>query len=144
MVYQEQVMQIFRDVAGFTMGRSDLVRRAMSKKKIDVMDQEGEVFIHGEVDENGVSIIDGAVHRGVPENVAKQIYAEMKDFAKYAFNKSHAAAYAVIAYQTAWLKCYYPTEFMAALMSSVMDDEKRYPNISRTVVKMTSRCCRRM
>ena len=113
MVYQEQVMQIFRDVAGFTMGRSDLVRRAMSKKKIDVMDQEGEVFIHGEVDENGVSIIDGAVHRGVPENVAKQIYAEMKDFAKYAFNKSHAAAYAVIAYQTAWLKCYYPTEFMA-------------------------------
>lgn len=125
MVYQEQVMQIFRDVAGFTMGRSDLVRRAMSKKKIDVMDQEGEVFIHGEVDENGVTVIDGAVRRGVPENVAKQIYAEMKDFAKYAFNKSHAAAYAVIAYQTAWLKCYYPTEFMAALMSSVMDDEKK-------------------
>ncbi|MEG0379229.1 MAG: DNA polymerase III subunit alpha, partial [Eubacterium sp.] len=125
MVYQEQVMQIFRDVAGFTMGRSDLVRRAMSKKKIDVMNQEGHVFIHGEVDEAGHVIIDGAVRRGVPESIAEKIYDEMKDFAKYAFNKSHAAAYAVIAYQTAWLKCYYPKEFMAALMSSVMDDEKK-------------------
>ncbi|MEG2419141.1 MAG: DNA polymerase III subunit alpha, partial [Eubacterium sp.] len=125
MVYQEQVMQIFREVAGFSMGRSDLVRRAMSKKKTDVMDHEGEVFIHGERDEAGHVIIPGAVSRGVPEAVAVQIYAEMKDFAKYAFNKSHAAAYAVIAYQTAWLKCYYPREFMAALMSSVMDDEKK-------------------
>lgn len=125
MVYQEQVMQIFRDVAGFTMGRSDLVRRAMSKKKIDVMNQEGRVFIHGEVDAAGNVIIDGAVRRGVPEHIAEKIYDEMKDFAKYAFNKSHAAAYAVIAYQTAWLKCYYPKEFMAALMSSVMDDEKK-------------------
>ncbi len=125
MVYQEQVMQIFREIAGFSMGRSDLVRRAMSKKKTDVMDHEGEVFIHGERDEAGNVIIPGAVSRGVPEAVAVQIYAEMKDFAKYAFNKSHAAAYAVIAYQTAWLKCYYPREFMAALMSSVMDDEKK-------------------
>lgn len=125
MVYQEQVMQIFRDVAGFTMGRSDLVRRAMSKKKLDVMDAEGEVFIHGEEDAEGNIIIDGAVRRGVPEAAAQQIYGEMKDFAKYAFNKSHAAAYAVIAYQTAWLKCYYPREFMAALMSSVMDSEKK-------------------
>ncbi|MEG2717397.1 MAG: DNA polymerase III subunit alpha [Eubacterium sp.] len=125
MVYQEQVMQIFRDVAGFSMGRSDLVRRAMSKKKGDVMDAEGKVFIHGEVDKEDHIIVEGAIRRGVPEFVANQIYAEMKDFAKYAFNKSHAAAYAVIAYQTAWLKYYYPCEFMAALMSSVMDDEKK-------------------
>lgn len=125
MVYQEQVMQIFRDVAGFSMGRSDLVRRAMSKKKSDVMDHEGEVFIYGEKDEDGNTVIDGAINRGVDEATARKIYAEMKDFAKYAFNKSHAAAYAVIAYQTAWLRCHYPTEFMAALMSSVMDDEKK-------------------
>lgn len=125
MVYQEQVMQIFRDLAGFSMGRSDLVRRAMSKKKSDVMDAEGEVFIHGEKDENGRVTVPGAVANGISEPVARQIYEEMKDFAKYAFNKSHAAAYAVIAYQTAWLKCYYPAEFMAALMSSVMDNEKK-------------------
>jgi DNA polymerase-3 subunit alpha len=125
MVYQEQVMQIFRDLAGFSMGRSDLVRRAMSKKKSDVMDAEGEVFIHGEKDEKGNVTVPGAVAKGIPEPVARQIYEEMKDFAKYAFNKSHAAAYAVIAYQTAWLKCYYPAEFMAALMSSVMDNEKK-------------------
>ena len=125
MVYQEQVMQIFRDVAGFSMGRSDLVRRAMSKKKTSVMEAEGQVFIHGEVDESGKVIVEGAIRRGVSEAAAKKIFDEMKDFAKYAFNKSHAAAYAVIAYQTAWLKCYYPTEFMAALMSSIMDDEKK-------------------
>jgi DNA polymerase-3 subunit alpha len=125
MVYQEQVMQIFRDVAGFSMGRSDLVRRAMSKKKGSVMESEGQVFIHGEVDDSGQVRVDGAIRRGVPEKVASKIYAEMKDFAKYAFNKSHAAAYAVVAYQTAWLKCFHPTEFMAALMSSVMDDEKK-------------------
>ncbi|MSS19627.1 DNA polymerase III subunit alpha [Pseudoramibacter porci] len=125
MVYQEQVMQIFRDLAGFSMGRSDLVRRAMSKKKSDVMDAEGEVFIHGEKDADGNVTVPGAVAKGIPENVARQIYEEMKDFAKYAFNKSHAAAYAVVAYQTAWLKCYYPAEFMAALMSSVMDNEKK-------------------
>lgn len=125
MVYQEQVMQIFRDIAGFSMGRSDLVRRAMSKKKISVMEAEGQVFIHGEVGEDGKILVEGAIRRGVPELVAKKIFEEMKDFAKYAFNKSHAAAYAVVAYQTAWLKCYYPTEFMAALMSSIMDDEKK-------------------
>ncbi|KNZ42888.1 DNA polymerase III subunit alpha [Acetobacterium bakii] len=125
MVYQEQVMQIFRDVAGFSMGRSDLVRRAMSKKKGDVMAAEGYVFVHGEVDEHGNILVEGAIRRGVSEAVAEKIYEEMKDFAKYAFNKSHAAAYAVIAYQTAWLKCHYPTEFMAALMSSIMDDEKK-------------------
>lgn len=128
MVYQEQVMQIFRDLAGFSMGRSDLVRRAMSKKKSDVMDAEGEVFIHGEKDENGKVTVPGAVANGIPEAAARKIYDEMKDFAKYAFNKSHAAAYAVIAYQTAWLKCHYPAAFMAALMSSVMDNEKKVAN----------------
>ncbi|MDO4289351.1 MAG: DNA polymerase III subunit alpha [Eubacterium sp.] len=136
MVYQEQVMQIFRDVAGFSMGRSDLVRRAMSKKKIEVMDHEGEVFIHGEKDAAGNVVIEGAINRGVPEAVAKQIYAEMKDFAKYAFNKSHAAAYAVVAYETAWLKHHYPKEFMAALMSSVMDSEKKVSKYIQDCRKM--------
>ncbi len=125
MVYQEQVMQIFRDLAGFSMGRSDLVRRAMSKKKQAVMDAEGEVFVYGEMDDKGNVLVEGAIRRGVPEQIAKKLYEEMKDFGNYAFNKSHAAAYAVIAYQTAWLKCHYPTEFMAALMSSIMDDEKK-------------------
>ncbi|MGI6108857.1 MAG: DNA polymerase III subunit alpha [Eubacteriaceae bacterium] len=125
MVYQEQVMQIFRDLAGFSMGRSDLVRRAMSKKKSDVMDHEGEVFIYGEKDAQGNTVVDGCIARGIPENTARQIWNDMKDFAKYAFNKSHAAAYAVIACQTAWLKYYYPKEFMAALMSSVMDQDKK-------------------
>ncbi|WKY48496.1 DNA polymerase III subunit alpha [Eubacteriaceae bacterium ES3] len=125
MVYQEQVMQIFRDLAGFSKGRSDLVRRAMSKKKQSVMDAEGHVFVYGETDENGNIIVEGAIRRGVPEKTAKDLYEEMKDFGNYAFNKSHAAAYAVIAYQTAWLKYHYPQEFMAALMSSVMDDEKK-------------------
>lgn len=125
MVYQEQVMQIFRDLAGFSLGRSDLVRRAMSKKKADVMAHEGDVFIHGEKDENGNTIVDGCLARGIPQNIAEKIWAEMKEFANYAFNKSHAAAYAVIACQTAWLKYYYRAEFMAALMSSVMDQEKK-------------------
>jgi len=136
MVYQEQVMQIFRDVAGFTMGRSDLVRRAMSKKKTAVMDREGQVFIHGETNEQGDIVVDGAIRRGVSEAVAEKIYAEMKDFAKYAFNKSHAAAYAVIACQTAWLKYYYPCEFMAALMSSVMDNEKKISKYIEECKKM--------
>ncbi len=125
MVYQEQVMQIFRDLAGFSMGRSDLVRRAMSKKKIDVMKHEGDVFIHGEKDEKGNVIIPGAVAKGVPIEVAERIYDEMKDFANYAFNKSHAAAYAFVAYQTAWLKVHYPAAFMAALMSSVMGSDQK-------------------
>ncbi|MBQ3334528.1 MAG: DNA polymerase III subunit alpha [Eubacteriaceae bacterium] len=125
MVYQEQVMQIFRDLAGFSMGRSDLVRRAMSKKKTDVMDREGEVFIHGEKDAAGNVIVPGAVAKGVPIHVAEAIYAEMKDFANYAFNKSHAAAYALVAYQTAWLKAHYPAAFMAALMSSVMGHDQK-------------------
>ncbi len=116
-VYQEQVMQIVRDLAGYSWGRSDLVRRAMSKKKADVMEKERHNFIYGNEDEG----VEGCVKRGIPEAVAGRIYDEMTDFAKYAFNKSHAACYAVIAYRTAYLKTYYPVEFMAALMTSVID-----------------------
>ena len=117
-VYQEQVMQIVRDLAGYTLGRSDLVRRAMSKKKASVMAKERQNFVYGN-EEEGVR---GCIANGIDEKTANQIYDDMTDFAKYAFNKSHAAAYAVVAYQTAWLKYYYPKEFMAALMTSVMDN----------------------
>ncbi len=116
-VYQEQVMQIVRDLAGYTLGRSDLVRRAMSKKKASVMEKERKNFVYGN-EEEGVK---GCVNNGIDEAVANKIFDEMTDFASYAFNKSHAACYAVVAYQTAWLKYYYPKEFMAALMTSVMD-----------------------
>ena len=116
-VYQEQVMQIVRDLGGYTLGRSDLVRRAMSKKKQSVMEKERDNFIYGNEEEG----VPGCVAKGIDENVAKQIYSDMMDFAKYAFNKSHAACYAVIAYQTAYLKYYYPVEFMAALLTSVID-----------------------
>ena len=117
-VYQEQVMQIVRDLAGYTLGRSDLLRRAMSKKKGDVMQKERQNFVYGNPEEN----VPGCIANGINEKTANQIYDEMIDFAKYAFNKSHAAAYAVVAYQTAWLKYYYPVEFMAALMTSVIDN----------------------
>ena len=117
-VYQEQVMQIVRDLAGYTMGRSDLVRRAMSKKKAAVMEKERKNFVYGN-EEEGVA---GCIANGISEQTANHIYDEMIDFAKYAFNKSHAACYAVVAYQTAYLKYYYPKEFMAALMTSVMDN----------------------
>ncbi len=120
MVYQEQVMQIVREMAGYSLGRADLVRRAMSKKKADVMAEERKNFIHGQTDENGNVVIDGAVRRGVPESVADSIFDEMMDFAEYAFNKSHAAAYAHVTYQTAYLKHFYPAEYMAALLSSVL------------------------
>lgn len=116
-VYQEQVMQIVRDLAGYSYGRSDLVRRAMSKKKVSVMEKERNNFIYGNEEEG----IDGCLKRGISEQVANKIYDEMMDFAKYAFNKSHAAAYAVVSYQTAYLKCHYPVEFMAALMTSFME-----------------------
>lgn len=116
-VYQEQVMQIVRDLAGYTWGRSDLVRRAMSKKKQSVMEQERKNFVFGNPDEN----VTGCVANGIDEKIANKIFDEMIDFAKYAFNKSHAAAYAIVAYQTAWLKYYYPEEYMAALMTSVQD-----------------------
>lgn len=110
-------MQIVRDLAGYTLGRSDLLRRAMSKKKGEVMRRERESFVYG----NAAEGVPGCIANGIPEAVANKIYDEMIDFAKYAFNKSHAAAYAVVAYQTAWLKCYHPVEFMAALMTSVID-----------------------
>ncbi len=119
MVYQEQVMQIVRDLAGYSMGRSDLVRRAMAKKKHDVMAQEKEIFIHGKVEADGSVSVPGAVRNGVPEPVAEQLFEEMTAFASYAFNKPHAAGYAVVALQTAWLKLHYPAEFMAAMMNSV-------------------------
>ena len=118
MVYQEQVMQIVRDLAGYSYGRSDLVRRAMAKKKHDVMAKEKEIFIHGQV-ENGKATVPGAVRNGVPEDVAEHIFDEMTAFASYAFNKSHAAAYALVAVQTAWLKLHWPVQFMAALMNSL-------------------------
>ena len=116
-VYQEQVMQIVRDLAGYTLGRSDLVRRAMSKKKADVMEKERQNFVYGNSEEG----VPGCIANGISEEIANKIYDEMLDFAKYAFNKSHAAAYAVVAYQTAYLKYYHPVEFMAALMTSVIE-----------------------
>ena len=121
-VYQEQVMQIVRELGGYSYGRSDLVRRAMSKKKHDVMEKERENFIYGIVGENGEVLVKGAIRNGIDEKTANRIFDQMIDFASYAFNKSHAAAYAVIAYQTAWLKLYYPVEFMAALLNSFLDN----------------------
>lgn len=120
-VYQEQVMQIVRELGGYTMGRSDLVRRAMSKKKQQVMEQERHNFIYGNEEEN----VPGCISKGISAEVANHIYDTMMDFAKYAFNKSHAACYAVVAYQTAYLKYYYPVEFMAALMTSVIDNSRK-------------------
>ena len=120
LVYQEQVMQVVRDLGGYSYGRSDLVRRAMGKKKMDVMEEERQYFIHGKKDEEGNLEITGCVRNGVPEDIANKIFDDMIDFAKYAFNKSHAAAYGVLAYETAYLKAYYPVEFMAALITSVM------------------------
>jgi len=131
-VYQEQVMQIVRDLAGYTMGRSDLVRRAMSKKKTAVMEKERQNFVYG----NEAEGVKGCIANGIDEKTANHIYDEMIDFAKYAFNKSHAAAYAVVSYQTAYLKYYYPKEFMAALMSSVMDNVSKFSEYILT--------CRRM
>ncbi len=131
MVYQEQVMQIVREMGGYSYGRSDLVRRAMSKKKVSVMQQERKNFIYGIVDENGNEVVRGAVKNGVDEFTANKIFDEMMDFASYAFNKSHAAAYAVVAYQTAWLKYYYPVEFMAASLNSFLgssDKVSQYVN----------------
>ena len=129
-VYQEQVMQIVRDLGGYTLGRSDLVRRAMSKKKNDVMQRERQNFVYGNPEEG----VPGCISRGIPEEIANKVFDNMTDFAKYAFNKSHAAAYAVVSYQTAYLKRYYPVEFMAALMTSVIDHSETvigYINVCR-------------
>ncbi len=127
MVYQEQVMQIVRDLAGYSMGRADLVRRAMGKKKLDVMAKEREVFIHGQVDEDGNIVVPGCVRNGIDEESANKIFDEMSEFAKYAFNKSHAACYAVVSYRTAYLKAYYPAEFMAATLNSYLGNLDKAP-----------------
>ena len=127
MVYQEQVMQIVRELAGYSLGRADLVRRAMGKKKLDVMAKEREYFIHGQVDENGNVIIPGCVRNGIDEQSANKIFDEMAEFAKYAFNKSHAAAYAVVSYRTAYLKAYYPAELMAATLNSFLGNLDKVP-----------------
>lgn len=127
MVYQEQVMQIVRDLAGYSLGRADLVRRAMGKKKLDVMAKEREIFIHGQVDENGNIEVPGCVRNGIDEKSANKIFDEMAEFAKYAFNKSHAACYAVVSYRTAYLKAYYPAEFMAATLNSYLGNLDRVP-----------------
>ena len=127
MVYQEQVMQIVRDLAGYSLGRADLVRRAMGKKKLDVMAKEREIFINGQVDEQGNIVVPGCVRNGIDEVSANKIFDEMAEFAKYAFNKSHAACYAVVAYRTAYLKAYYPTEFMAAMLNSYLGNLDKVP-----------------
>lgn len=127
MVYQEQVMQIVRDLAGYSLGRADLVRRAMGKKKLDVMAKEREIFINGQIDENGNVIVPGCVRNGIDEVSANKIFDEMAEFAKYAFNKSHAACYAVVAYRTAYLKTYYPNEFMAAMLNSFLGNLDKIP-----------------
>ncbi|MCQ1531560.1 DNA polymerase III subunit alpha [Lutispora saccharofermentans] len=124
-IYQEQVMQVFRELGGYSMGRSDLVRRAMSKKKADVMAKEKENFINGITDENGSIIVPGCVRNGIDKGIAEKIFDEMAEFAKYGFNKSHAAAYAVVSYQTAWLKYHYPVQFTAALITSVMGNSSK-------------------
>lgn len=136
LVYQEQVMQIVRDLAGYTYGRSDLVRRAMSKKKMDIMLKEQEYFVFGKDDEQGNVEIKGCIRNGIPEKAAKEIYNQMVSFAEYAFNKSHGAAYAVLAYQTAYLKTYYPVEFMAALMTSVIGDSAQIAKYIRNCAEM--------
>lgn len=136
LVYQEQVMQIVRDLGGYSYGRSDLVRRAMSKKKMDVMLEEKEYFIHGKTDEEGNVEIAGCVRNGIPEHAAEEIFNDMVSFAQYAFNKSHAAAYAVVAYETGYLKAHYPVEFMAALMTSVMGDVKQISRYIRNCSDM--------
>ena len=153
MVYQEQVMQIVRDLAGYSLGRADLVRRAMSKKKLDVMAEERKNFIYGITDENGKVLVPGCIRNGVDENSANKIYDEMAEFAKYAFNKSHAACYAVVAYRTAYLKCYYPTEFFASMLNSIIGSQDKVayyireckardisvlkPNINRSFARFT-------
>ena len=120
-VYQEQVMQIVQQLGGFSLGEADNLRRAMSKKKMDIMEANREIFVNGKVDENGEVIIPGCIRNGVSERAANKIYDEMISFAKYAFNKSHSAAYSLVAVQTAYLKHYFPEEYMANLISSVMD-----------------------
>ena len=123
-VYQEQLMQVFRELAGYSLGRADIVRRAVSKKKAEVLERERQIFIYGKTAEDGTVEVEGCVRRGVPEQTAAAIFQDISSFASYAFNKSHAAAYALVAYQTAYLKCLYPRQYMAALLTSVLDGGK--------------------
>lgn len=118
-------MQVFRTLAGYSFGRADVVRRAMAKKKHKVMELERNAFVYGDTDENGNVLCEGAVKRGVPEQVAQKIFDDMSAFSSYAFNKSHAAAYALVSYQTAYLKCHYPAEYFAALLTSVLDSASK-------------------
>ncbi|MGI6254564.1 MAG: DNA polymerase III subunit alpha [Acutalibacter sp.] len=129
-IYQEQVMQIFRDLAGYSLGRADIVRRAMAKKKQDVLEQEREVFLHGETAPDGTVLVDGCQRRGVDLGIARDLFAEIEKFAEYAFNKSHAAGYAVLAYETAYLKCHFPREYLAALLSSVLGQASKVAEYS--------------
>ena len=121
LLYQEQVMQVCRDLAGYSFGRADLVRKAMAKKKVDIMAAERKIFIYGKDDSDGTAAVPGCIKLGVPEKVADRIFDEMASFAEYAFNKAHATAYSIISYQTAYLKCHYPKEYLAALLTSVVD-----------------------
>ena len=123
-------MQVFRTLAGYSLGRADIVRRAMSKKKHDVMQREKEIFIHGLQAEDGTWEVPGCLRNGVDEQTALKIYGEMESFASYAFNKSHAAAYSYLAYQTAYLKCFYPRQYMAALLTSVLDSTGKLSGLS--------------
>ncbi len=136
LVYQEQVMEIVRTLAGYTYGKSDVIRRAMGKKKKDVMLQEKEYFINGKLADDGSVEVQGCVRNGIPKEIAEEIYNQMISFAEYAFNKSHAAAYAVLAYETAYLKAHYPLEFMAALMSSVLGDNVQIAKYMRNCKEM--------
>ncbi len=135
-VYQEQVMQIFRTLAGYSLGRADIVRRAMSKKKKDVMEREREIFIHGLTDAQGNVEVDGCVRRGVDERTARDIFREMESFASYAFNKSHAASYATVSYMTAWYKYHYTKEYMAALLTSLLESSGRLPLYTAECVRL--------
>ncbi len=134
-VYQEQVMQVFRSLAGYSLGRADIVRRAMAKKKHDVMEKERSAFIYGEKAEDGTVICDGCVNRGVDPKAAEKIFDEMSAFSSYAFNKSHAAAYAFVAYQTAYLKCHYEKEYMSALLTSVLDYQPKLARYMQECLK---------
>ncbi len=135
-VYQEQVMQVFRALAGYSFGRADIVRRAMAKKKHEVMRREREAFLYGESDKEGNVICEGAVNRGVDEEAAKRIFEDMSSFSSYAFNKAHAAAYSFVAYRTAYLKCHYPAEYLASLMTAVMDSANKISDYTAECKRM--------
>ena len=139
-VYQEQVIEIFRSLGGYTMGQADNIRRAISKKKLKVIEAERKVFVYGDTSQG----ISGAIAKGVSESAAQSIYDEIVDFANYAFNKSHAVCYAVVSYQTAYLKCHYPRQYMAALMTSVLDSSVKISAYIAECRSWALPCCRRI